>query len=121
MERVREAAWFSIGRGCAYGMLAIMCFVIGLSWNPLLAARTGGVLLILMTLILIVQAGRAATKPYRHTEVWLLLPEANRPPAEAAQFAIGTMRREALLTFASYSAAAAALFWAVALVLWLVG
>lgn len=121
MQKIREAAWFSIGRGCAYSILAIMCFVIGMSWNPLLAARSGGVLLSLMTLILLHLAVRAAKVPYRSTEVWLLLDEHHRPSGEGAQFAIAFHRREALLTFASYSAAAAAVFWAAALLLWLFG
>jgi hypothetical protein len=118
MRAIREAAWFSVGRGCAYAILAIMCFVLGLSWNPLLAARSGGVLLSLMTLILIWMANRATRVPYRTTEVWLLLDEGDRPHPEGAQFAIALQRREALLTFASYSAAAAAFSWALALLLW---
>lgn len=121
MQKIREAAWFSIGRGCAYALLAIMCFVVGMSWNPLLAARTGGVLLLLMTAVLLHLAGRAAKVPYRSTEVWLILDEHHRPSGEAAQYAISRQRREALLTFALYSAVAAAVFWAAAVVLWLFG
>lgn len=121
MEAIRAAAYLSVGRGCAFGFLAIICFVIGMCWNPLLAARSGGVLLVLMVAILLVKADRAARVPYRSTEAWLILADADRPPPQSAQFAIALQRREALLTFAAYSAAIAALFWATAILLTLAG
>jgi hypothetical protein len=121
MNVIRELAWFSIGRGCAFAMLGIMCFVIGLSWHPILAARTGGVLVTVMTLVLIYRARRAHLEDYRRTEVWLLLAEADRPHPQAAQYALSTARREAFEQFAYYTSGAAALFWLAAVLLWLSG
>ena len=121
MNIIRDVASFSIGRGCAFAMLAIMCFVIGLSWHPLLAARTGGVLVTLMTLVLIYRARRAHLEDYRRTEAWLLLAEADRPHPQAAQYALATARREAFEHFAYYTSGAAALFWLAAVILWMGG
>jgi hypothetical protein len=34
MEELRKAAFISVARGCGFGMLAIICVMVGMSFNP---------------------------------------------------------------------------------------
>jgi hypothetical protein len=42
MEAIERAAHISVGRACAYCGLAILCFMVGFSYEPHLSARVGG-------------------------------------------------------------------------------
>lgn len=117
MHEIRSAALASVAKGCAFAFLAIFMFTAGLSWNPLLAARTAATLVTMMTMVLLLKAMRAPVRPYKHTEVWLILDETQRPPAATAQWVCGSALREAYLTFALWGAALSAGLWATALVL----
>lgn len=108
-------------RACGFGSLAIFCIMIGLSFSPSLAFKTGGLLTLLMVGILAFKAREAATKPYRHTEMWLYLPDELRPPARTAQQIISPLMREIYLTCAYWSAFVAAGMLAIAVGLGLVG
>ena len=84
MEDMRQVAYATVLRACAFGSLAIFCFMVGLSFEPRIAFQAGGVLTMGMTGILFLKAREARTKPYRRTEMWLYLPEERRPPASSA-------------------------------------
>lgn len=115
MEEMRRAAFTSVARGCGFGMLAIFCVMVGLSFNPRAMFQAGGILTLLMTFILIVKARRALTQNYKHTEMWLMLPDNFRPPEAYAQWAASTVLRDAYFTFAQYTALIAIVMWSVAL------
>ncbi len=114
IEHVRRAAFESVARACAFGALAIFTFVIGLSFEFGLAMRTGGVLSLLMLAVLLLKAHGAATQDHRRTETWTLLSKAERPPAETAQWVVGTILRQTYLRFAQLTAATSAVFWTMA-------
>ena len=57
-----------------------------------------------MTLILARQGHEARTKDHRRTEMWLYLPEDQRPPQADAQWASATVMRETYLMFARWTA-----------------
>ncbi len=116
MEYMRRVAYETVLRACAFGSLAIFCFMVGLSFEPRIAFQAGGVLTMLMTGILLLKAFEARTKPYRRTEMWLYLPEEHRPPAASAQQITSVVLREIYLTFALWTSMVAVAMWGIALV-----
>ena len=121
MEHMRRIAYETVLRACAFASLAIFCVMVGMSFQPRLAFQAGGFLTILMSVILIIKAYEARTKPYRRTEMWLYLPKDLRPPEAYAQWASATVLRETYLTFARWTAAIAIGMWVIALAFSLVG
>jgi hypothetical protein len=117
MEELRKAAFISVARGCGFGMLAIICVMVGLSYNPRAVFQAGGILTLLMTLILILKARNALTKDYKKTEMWLILPEDFRPPERYAQWATATVMRDAYFTFGQYTALISIVMWVLALLM----
>jgi hypothetical protein len=102
-------------------MLAIVCIMVGISFDPRVMFQAGGGLSLFMTVVLILKARGATTKPYKRTELWLLLPKEFRPPERYAQWLTATVLRDTYLTFAQYTAAISIGLWTLALVAWLAG
>lgn len=115
VEEMRRIAFETVLRACSFGSLAIFCFMIGLSFNPLVAFQTGGALTMLMTGILMLKFYEARTKNHRRTEMWLYLPKEARPPEAAAQRLTATIMRETYLSFALWTSAISIFMWAIAL------
>jgi hypothetical protein len=112
---MRRIAFETVLRACGFGSLAIFCFMVGLSFAPLVAFQAGGVLTMVMTGILFWKALEARSKPYRRTELWLYLPKELRPPEESAQRITASVMRETYLTFALWTSLVAIAMWAIAL------
>lgn len=104
---MRRIAFETVLRACGFGSLTIFCIMVGLSFNPLVAFQTGGILTLMMTGILVLKAWEAATKPYRHTEMWLYLPPDARPPKSSAQQLISSLMREVYFICALWTATVA--------------
>ena len=121
MEHMRRIAYEVVLRACGFGSLAIFCVMIGMSFDPHLAFKTGGFLTIAMSGVLMIKAYEARTRPYRRTEMWLYLPKEQRPPASYAQWAASTVMRETYLTFARWTAAISVALWLLALFFSIVG
>jgi hypothetical protein len=121
MENMRQVAYATVLRACAFGSLAIFCFMVGLSFAPRIAFQTGGMLTMLMTGILALKALEARWKSYRRTEMWLYLREEDRPPAAIAQQLTSAVLRETYLTFAVWTSFVAIAMWGLALVFALLG
>jgi len=121
MEDIRRIAFEIVFRACSFGLLAIICVMVGMSFEPRVALQTGGILTLAMTGILVLKAQQALTKHYRKTEMWLYLPKELRPPAASAQQVTSAVMRETYLTFALWTAEVALGMWLVALVFWLAG
>ena len=117
MNAVTQAAFLSVGRGCGFAGLAVMCVVLALSFQPVLAAQVGAILTLILCLILVVFAYRAISNPYKSTETWIILPEVDRPPEATAQKVIGETLRDTYFWFAKYAAAIATLLFAMSAVL----
>ncbi len=117
MEKLRQVAFLSVGRAVGFAGLAIFTVMVGLSFDPLLALRTGGILLLLLIAVLLLKAQRAATMDHRRTEAWLLLDSGDRPDEHFAGRAISAALRDAFLWFAHWTAGVAALVWGFAIVL----
>src|SRR5262245_45363618 len=104
MEDMRRIAYEIVLRACGFGSLAIFCVMIGLSFEPRASFQTGGFLTLLMTGILVLKAYGAPRKDYRHTEMWLYIPEERRPPKAYAQFTISTILQETYVSFSRWTA-----------------
>ncbi|WP_181702083.1 hypothetical protein [Chthonobacter albigriseus] len=105
MNPIRQMAFESVARGTGFAGLAIVCILVGLCWNPPLAAKTGGILCLMTTLTLAAKGYTAASRDHRLTEAWLLLAEGERPPAAVAQRITASALQEAYYSFAVKGAA----------------
>jgi hypothetical protein len=121
MDHLRRLTWISVARGCGFGVLAIFTTMIGFVTTPAVALDFGGFSFLLMATILILKARMAPSMSYRRTEVWLMLDEGLRPPADVAQVLIGRVRADVLLACARLSAWSAALLLALSLLLKIAG
>lgn len=120
-QRLRDLAEVSTARACGFAGLAILCLMVGLSANLVTTLKAGGYAALLVMAVLLLMARRAASRPFRRTELWLMLGEAERPPPLLAQNLLARVRRAAFLRFAAYHAAAAALLLAAAALANLIG
>lgn len=118
---VQNAAYVSVGRACGFAGLGVLCVVLGLSFEPALAARTGGALSLIICLILLVRARFALRQPYKRTETWLILRKGDRPRAELAQRLVGTALKDAYLFFAQKASVITMMFTGSSVVLQLQG
>ena len=110
-ERIRELAMVSIGRACLFGLLAITTFMFALLAWPGLALRSGAILFLVTSAILMLKAAQAPTRNYRRTEVWLLLGKQHDLPEPRAQGIIGEVLRSTYVQFARITAATAVVLW----------
>jgi hypothetical protein len=106
--RIEAKAELSVGRACAFGGIAIGTFMIGLINEPPLSLQVGGVMTLLGSFVLILKANLAMTRPYKRTEVWLLLDQSERPTPDVAQRIIGQTLQAVFLRFALHAAALSA-------------
>lgn len=121
LEIVEKLAEFSVARACGFAMLAILVTIVGLLDSPAIALKTGAVLSLLVSMILLLKAALAESKPHRSTELWLLLKPHERPHEAVAQRIIALALREAFLRFALYFASGAAAMLVTLLLLALFG
>jgi hypothetical protein len=117
MDKLRQVAFLSVGRGVAFAGLAIFTVMVGLCFDPLLALRSGGILLLLLLAVLLLKAQRVGATDYRRTETWLLLDSGDRPDERFAGRAVSGALRDAFLWFAHWTAGLAALVWGFAIAL----
>lgn len=115
MQKIREVAFACVGRAVMFGVLAIACVMVGFSFNPVSAFRSGAVLTLGMAAILIFRAATAHRQNPKMTEVWLYLDESNRPSDAHARFLFGTIMRDVYGRFAQVSLLAACGLFAISL------
>ncbi len=105
MDAIENAAFVSVGRAAGFAGLAVFTLMLGLSFDPPLATRTGGLIGMGVVAALLIYGWRALKRPYKRTEAWLILPRDLRPPACIAQKVIGRTLRETAYWFAGRAAA----------------
>ncbi len=111
MNRIEEAADLSVRRAVGFGALAILLTMAGLSADPLLALRSGAVLTLVMWAVLMVKAYRAPLRPYKRTELWLLLEPPPDLPAEQAQRIVAEVLQATFRRYAEASFVCAVALW----------
>jgi hypothetical protein len=119
MDEVKRVAVECVGRAVLFGSLAIGCVMIGFSFNPASAFRSGAFLTLLMALVLMWKATTASTKDPKRTEIWLYLDDKSRPIDAAGRQVFGTILRDVYGVFARITLWVAVAFFAVSLVLML--
>ena len=117
METIERVAHVSVGRACGFCGLAIICFMVGFSYEPHLSARVGGMFSFIVTLVLVVKAFIAPRQPYKSTETWLMLSDEERPPPAVAQTVIGGVLRNVFLQYARFGAATTVVLMGAAVIL----
>jgi hypothetical protein len=121
MEEIRRVAIECVGRAVMFGSLAIGCVMVGFSFAPVSAFRSGAVLTLLMALVLMWQAMAASSRNPKHTEVWLYLDEKTRPAEAHAKVVFATVMREVYGRFAQITLGVAIGFFVMSVMLQLVG
>ena len=114
LDRVAE---HSVARGVGFGALAVALVVAGLAGYPQLALKSGAALALVMWAILRLKALRAPRRPYKRTEVWLMLEPRPAWPAAVAQRLIGVALQRTFERYARYVLAAAIGLWLASLLL----
>ncbi|CFX21656.1 membrane protein of unknown function [Candidatus Filomicrobium marinum] len=104
LKRIHYLAGVSVGRACGFGFLGLATTVVGLSDQMDLALSAGGFLSLIACLTLALKALYADKRPYKNTELWLMLEPNERPHAAIAQQIISAARRQAFYCFAHYAA-----------------
>jgi hypothetical protein len=115
MDLYQRLAVISVARACAFGGLATLCVMVGLASETANSLKAGGYCALFTTIVLLVKARQAPTRPVKRTELWIMLDKADRPPEFIAQPMLGGILQNAFLRFASIHAAGAALLLALAL------
>jgi hypothetical protein len=115
MDLYQRLAVISVARACAFGGLATLCVMVGLASETSNSLKAGGYCALFTTVILLVKARQAPTRPVKRTELWIMLDKADRPPDFIAQPMLSGILQNAYLRFASIHAAGAALLLALAL------
>lgn len=121
MHEIRRVALQCVGRAVMFGSLAIGCVMIGFSFNPVSAFRSGAFLALIMAALLMWKAFTAGSKNPRRTEVWLYLDQKSRPIDAAAQSVFRAVMREVYVFYARISLGAAVGLFALSLAFMLFG
>ena len=117
MPRIEDAAELSVGRAVGFGALAVFITMTGLAAYPVLALQTGAALALIMALTLAFKGYLAPRRPYRRTEVWLMLEPRPALPPEVAQRLIGSALQRTFYRYARLTLACAFALWAGSLTL----
>ena len=121
MEKLHEVAFLSVGRAVGFAGLGILTVMISLSFDPVLALRSGGILLLILLAALLLRAQRPVLRNFRETEAWLLLDKADRPDERYAARLLSRALQDAYFWFARWIAGVACLAWTAAITLGLLG
>jgi hypothetical protein len=121
LRQIDTAAEISVGRAVGFGALAIATVVLGLIFEPVIAFKTGAALTLLMAAVLRLKAERALSKPYRSTEVWLILDKRLGLPDDHAQRIVSAALRSVYDRYAGASTAVAVGLWLLGLALQMIG
>lgn len=111
MDHIRRCAELSVGRGCAFALLAVFTFAIGLSWEPVLAIRSSAILLTLTAVVLWHRGRFAHEVDYRRREVWLLMGRKHSLPEDRVHGVISNVMHDVYMRWARRFAAPAIGCW----------
>lgn len=115
MEKIREVAFMCVGRAVMFGSLAIGCIMVGFSFSPVSAFRSGALATLLMATVLMWKAMASSRQNPKTTEVWLYLDETSRPLDQHARFVFATVMREVYGRYAQFALLTACALFGVSL------
>jgi multidrug efflux pump subunit AcrB len=111
MDRVYFYADLSIRRACGFGYLAIATAVVGLYWDVALMVKCAAIGVSLMVAILLYKSLEAPKRPYKRTELWLLLNKTHDFPESRVQEMLGGALRDRYLWHATATGIVALALW----------
>lgn len=118
MDKISKLARLSVLRAGGFACLAVLMVMMGTAHNPALALKCGsGGMLVISAIMLIAGKNYHKRKRIEDTEVWIMLTEAERPPAGTARRLIINAMRGELLEKSAWSATTAIAMLAVSVVL----
>lgn len=110
MEVFRRLCLFTVARDCAFVALAMLVFMIGLSFVPQTALAFGAAVALLNAGLLILRAARLSDERLETSEPWRVLAPHERPAWTDGRTMARACLGRTLLVFAQGSAALAAVF-----------
>ena len=108
MDKIRQLAELSVGRGCGFALVAVLAVIVGLSSQMSAALAAGGMLCLIGSVVLMLLGWQDQHCNHKRTELWLLLEPGDRPPGTVAERLVRSALREAHLSFAIQAAMLAA-------------
>lgn len=120
LGRIRKAADESVARACGFAVLAVGSVMAALSFDALLAAKSGAILTSLMAAVLHVRGERAPTRPFKTTEVYAILDRNLGVPPVHAQLIVGNALQDSYRRHWTLALWGAGALWAVTAALTLV-
>ena len=115
MNIVRQTAMFCVGRAVLFGCLGIGCVMLSFAFDSILFFRSGAILCLTMSVILVWFAETAHKRLPKKTETWILLSEEDRPYNDHATRAFKNTLKEVYGFFAYYSVVAGVIFLTISL------
>lgn len=100
MDTIRNLAIMCVGRAVMFGALAIFCIMFAFAFDPAAAFRSGAIMTLLMTGILLLKAQYVLVQKPRNTEVWIYLDERTRPRDDEATRRYAAVLRDVYARFA---------------------
>lgn len=111
LARLERLAEIAVARAVGFAALGILMVVLGLMGDLKLSLRSGAALFALSAAVLMLKARLAPTRPYRRTELWLMLETPPKAPAPVLQRLVGEAMRAAFERWTRRTALAAVGFW----------
>lgn len=121
MEHFSRSTGISIGRAVFFGGLAISLVMMGLAYDYALALRTGAILTLIMSAILLWFGQTAFSRKPERTEAWLLLGKEHRPQSPASLRVFQQVMQDTFYFYSLRAFAIAMLFLSAALILMVFG
>jgi hypothetical protein len=114
MEQLKSLAKLSVGRACFFAGLGILTAMVGFITDPMNAMRIGAALVSITACVLLIKAHNAPRRPFRQTELWLMLDSKIQMADERAQRLIGGVLAETYDRYARYAMGIAVVLWIIA-------
>ena len=121
MEKIRETAFFCVGRAVMFSTLAVMLVMLSFVFDPVAALKAGGTMGLALSAILLWFAQTAHRRKPKDTETWLLLKDDARPAGEHGAKLFASVMQDVYLFFATRTFVVAVTLIAASLLLALLG
>ncbi|MGL4636860.1 MAG: hypothetical protein ACRCWF_12830 [Beijerinckiaceae bacterium] len=109
-DKIERLTTLSVARGVGFASLAVFCFMIGFAGDIVNFLRSGGIGALFIAIGLLIKARNSDARFFRKTEVWIMMSEDMRHPAERAAQMVTDARRLVLLRWSLRAASAAGFF-----------
>jgi hypothetical protein len=109
--RIRRCADLSIRRAIGFAYIGIAMAMMAMIEDGTATARMGAILSTFVIVVLVAKALNARARPYKRTELWIILEKHHELPEDRAQDIIGNVLRERYLWHAQAVASGCAALW----------